>query len=64
MTQTVGKSDPHFAILGEFGLRDGKHSRRWAWWLRVWHKDAQTTQGDLIPMMVAIGNQDSRRLSS
>ncbi|MFV0339423.1 MAG: purple acid phosphatase family protein [Parachlamydiaceae bacterium] len=65
MNRVAAREDPHFALLGgDISYAGSKHyffsesSERWLAFLNAWSKTMVRSNGDLIPMAVAIGNHD------
>ncbi len=52
---------PRFAVVGgDLAYADGVHLDRWWHYLRDWHAHMRTPAGDLVPMLVCIGNHEVR----
>ncbi|MDA0814359.1 MAG: metallophosphoesterase family protein [Verrucomicrobia bacterium] len=59
MNHQAGMQNPVFALLGgDLAYANGKDSWRWCDWVDSWHNEAVTQGDNLVPMVVAIGNQE------
>lgn len=59
----VAKQDPMFTVIGgdiAYANGEAKSVRRWYRWLAGWKKYMVTSDGRLIPLVVAIGNHEVR----
>jgi hypothetical protein len=60
-SRQAAKQDPMFAVIGgDIAYANGspKLVKRWYQWLAVWKKRMVTSDGRLIPLLVAIGNHE------
>jgi acid phosphatase type 7 len=61
MNRRAAAADPDFALLGgDLAYADGVKASRWFDWLQSWMRHCVTSDGRLIPMVVAIGNHEVR----
>lgn len=59
MNRLVGQLDPMFALLGgDLAYANGKNLKAWHKWLDAWRENAITSDGRIVPMVVAIGNHE------
>ena len=59
----VAKQDPMFTVIGgdiAYANGDARFVKRWYRWLAGWKKYMVTSDGRLIPLVVAIGNHEVR----
>ena len=64
MNRLVGSLDPEFIILGgDLAYADGKTENVWRWhrFFQSFHDHLRAPDGRLIPMVVAIGNHETKR---
>lgn len=61
VSRLAAKTDPDFALIGgDIAYDDGLPTsiRLWDTWLASWTKNMVTSQGNLIPIVAAIGNHE------
>ncbi len=61
MLRLAAKTDPHFVAIGgdvSYANAKLKNYKRWDKWLQMWTRSMVTTDGKLIPMVLAIGNHE------
>ncbi|RME03410.1 MAG: hypothetical protein D6805_06660 [Planctomycetota bacterium] len=64
LCKVAASYDPMFAVIGgDIAYADGRVSayREWDRWLELWTSTMITTEGCLIPVIVAIGNHEVRK---
>jgi hypothetical protein len=57
----AARRNPMFALIGgDIAYDDGKLMRadRWDYWLGAWEREMVTSDGHLVPMVLAIGNHE------
>ena len=61
----AAETNPRFALIGgdiAYAVKSlplsFQNNRRWIEWIKVWHATMVTPQGNLIPVVAAIGNHD------
>ncbi len=55
----AASQDPMFAVLGgDLAYANGRAPERWVEFLGVWHREMRRSNGDLIPLVVSIGNHE------
>ena len=59
MNRLAGELDPMFAMLGgDLAYANGKNLKAWHDWLNAWQENAITSDGRIVPMVIAIGNHE------
>lgn len=61
ISRSAAEKNPHFAVLGgdlAYASNPGNRAR-WIEWLRLWSETMITSEGYMIPMTAAIGNNDT-----
>lgn len=61
LTGLAGNTDPMFALIGgDIAYDNGKLSSVWMWdrWFATWESNMVTSDGVLVPMVLAIGNHE------
>lgn len=59
MNARAGAEDPLFALLGgDLAYANDRKAERWYEWLDSWSQKAITPSGNLVPMVIAIGNHE------
>lgn len=54
--------DPLFALIGgDLAYAGGRKPLIWVRFLNIWHQEMETNDGRTIPMVVCIGNHETRR---
>jgi hypothetical protein len=62
MNRRCAAEDSSFAVLGgDLAYANGIAAERWYDWVDSWAENARTAEGRLVPMVVAIGNHETRR---
>ncbi len=65
LIREVAAKDPLFLVIGgDLSYADGRFERigRWNAWFDHWHEEAVTSDGRLIPLVLAIGNHETNDL--
>lgn len=64
-SEKAAQTNPVFAVIGgdiAYAVTSSKSTsediQRWIEWIKAWHKTMVTPQGNLIPVIAAIGNHD------
>ena len=64
MCRAVGKDDPLFVVLGgDLAYANGRADHLWYDWIDNWTELVKAPDGRAIPMIVAIGNHETRSFS-
>jgi hypothetical protein len=61
LTGLAGKNDPMFALIGgDIAYDNGKLGNAWMWdrWFQMWEDNMVTSDGVMVPMVLAIGNHE------
>jgi hypothetical protein len=61
LTGLAGENDPMFALIGgDIAYDNGKLSSAWVWdhWFAMWESNMVTSDGVMVPMVLAIGNHE------
>lgn len=61
LTGLAGGTDPMFALIGgDIAYDNGKLSSAWMWdhWFAMWENNMVTSDGVMVPMILAIGNHE------
>lgn len=61
LTGLAGENDPMFALIGgDIAYDNGKLSSAWMWdhWFAMWEDNMVTSDGVMVPMILAIGNHE------
>lgn len=61
LTKLAGKTNPMFGLIGgDLAYANGSLGNAWMWdrWLNTWEENMKTSDGALIPMVLAIGNHE------
>lgn len=61
LTRLAGETDPMFGLIGgDIAYANGRLKNAWMWdrWLNIWEQNMKTSDGVMVPMMLAIGNHE------
>lgn len=61
LTRLAGSKDPMFGLIGgDLAYANGDLGNAWMWdrWLQTWESNMVTSDGALIPMVLAVGNHE------
>lgn len=61
LTRLAAEQDPMFAVIGgDIAYDNGKLGNAWMWdiWFRMWERHMVTSEGVMVPLILAIGNHE------
>lgn len=61
LTRLAGETDPMFGLIGgDIAYANGRLKNAWMWdrWLNTWEETMKTSDGVMVPLVLAIGNHE------